>query len=252
MLVVAAGCGLVARAAEAGGADYVAVYTSSRARLAGLGSLAATLPLARANEVALELAAEVAAAVESVPLLVGLSGADPRGRTQLLHDLRALGIAGIQNFPSVGLADGKYRMHLEESGLGFRREIELLLEAREAGLQIAPFVFDEETLDAVLALEPDFICLHLGLTRLDGGARSVPPLQEAAHTLSLLAARAGVKVPLLVHGGAVATAADVKTVIAQVPAIDGYLAGSSIELVAIEDAVTEATRRFRAALAPSA
>ncbi|MGH9026188.1 MAG: phosphoenolpyruvate hydrolase family protein [Acidimicrobiia bacterium] len=253
LLVVSTGCGLVAQAAEAGGADFVAAYSSGRARMRGLGSLAAMLPFERANEVVFELVREIVAAVSGVPVLAAVCATDPRTTPDaLVHELARSGAAGVQNFPSIGLVDGVFRSHLEETGFGFEAEVELMDAARRAGLLACPFVFDEPTAQAMARARPTMACVHLGVTGGRGDTSALSTLDEAiVRTQMVVAAIDGSfadRPSVLVHGGSVRTARDLAVLLQAVPEVSGFVAGSSIERDAIASAVAAETGRFKSIL----
>jgi predicted TIM-barrel enzyme len=250
LLVASAGNGLIARCALAGGADAAVVYSSGRFRAAGLPSLASMLPIASANEVVLDLLPEVAAAVPGFPLLAGVCAADPFAvREELLAGLRVRGVCGIQNFPSVGLIDGRFRAQLEESGLGFAADVSLMRAARAAGFFTAPFVFDTDTARAIATASPDAIVVHAGVTA--GGAvgvetaRAVDECARLVERLHEIVARELPEVLVLFHGGAVADATSLGELLRLAPMLDGFVAASAIERLPVERAVAEATHALK-------
>ena len=160
-----AGTGLSAKCAEAGGADLIIIYNSGRYRMAGRGSLAGLLPYGDANAIVVEMAAEVLPIVRQTPVLAGVCGTDPfRIMPVFLRQLRDLGFSGIQNFPTVGLIDGTFRANLEETGMGYDLEVEMIAEAAGLGLLTAPYVFDPESADAMTRAGADVLVPHMGLT----------------------------------------------------------------------------------------
>jgi predicted TIM-barrel enzyme len=252
VLVASAGNGLTARCAVDGGADAVVVYSSSRFRAAGLPSLASMLPIASANEVVLGVLPEIAAAIPGTALLAGVCAADPfsavAGR---LADLRSRGVCGIQNFPSVGLVDGRLRAQLEESGLGFAADVSLMQAARAEGLFTAPFVFDADTARAMASTAPDAVVVHAGVTA--GGAagvRTAASVDECARLVERLhevVARESPEVLVLFHGGAVADATSLAELLRLAPMLDGFVAASAIERLPVERAVGETARALKQA-----
>jgi predicted TIM-barrel enzyme len=210
------------------------------------------LPIASANGVVLDLLPEVAAAAPGFPLLAGVCAADPfAAHEERLADLQARGVCGIQNFPSVGLVDGRFRAQLEESGLGFAADVSLVEAARAAGFFTAPFVFDADTARAMAAASPDAVVVHAGVTA--GGAvggRTASTVEECARLVERLhevVARELPQVLVLFHGGAVGDAASLGELLRLAPMLDGFVAASAIERLPVESAVGEATRALKRA-----
>lgn len=250
LLVASAGNGLIARCALDGGADAIVVYSSGRFRAAGLPSLASMLPIASANEVVLDVLPEVAAAVPGFPLLAGVCALDPFATCEeRLADLRARGVCGIQNFPSVGLIDGQFRTQLEESGLGFAADVALVQAARAEGFFTAPFIFDADTARAMAMTSPDAVVVHAGVTAGGTvGVQTAPTVEECARLVERLhevVAREQPEVLVLFHGGAVADAASLGELLRLAPMLDGFVAASAIERLPVERAVGEATRALK-------
>ena len=246
-----AGTGLSAKSAEAGGADLIIIYNSGRYRMAGRGSLAGLMPYGDANAIVMEMAAEVLTIVERVPVLAGICGTDPfRLMPVFLKQIRDTGFTGVQNFPTVGLIDGTFRANLEETGMGYGLEVEMIRTASELGLLTAPYAFDVEQARAMAGAGADIVVAHMGLTT--GGAigaetalqlANCPPLIDA---WSAAARRVRPDVIVLCHGGPIATPADAQFILDACPHCHGFYGASSMERLPVEIALTERTREFRA------
>ncbi|MET8992126.1 phosphoenolpyruvate hydrolase family protein [Nonomuraea wenchangensis] len=246
-----AGTGLSAKCAEAGGVDLIIIYNSGRYRMAGRGSLAGLLPYGDANQIVVEMAAEVLPVVRDTPVLAGVCGTDPfRVMPYFLDQLKAMGFAGVQNFPTVGLYDGTFRQNLEETGMGFDLEVELIRQARERDLVTAPYVFDEEQARAMTEAGADVLVPHVGLTTKGSiGAGTALSLDEAAARVQAMrdaavAVRPGVLV--LCHGGPIAEPEDAAHVLARTEGVAGFFGASSVERLPTERAITEQVRAFKA------
>src|SRR5947209_256019 len=183
-----AGTGLSAKCAEAGGIDLIIIYNSGRFRMAGRGSLSGLMPYGDANQVVVEMAREVLPVVQNTPVLAGVCGTDPfRIMNLFLREIQALGFSGVQNFPTVGLIDGSYRQGLEETGMGFDLEVEMIREARALGLLTCPYVFSEDDARAMAAAGADILIPHMGLTTKGTiGAKSALTLEQAAARVQAL------------------------------------------------------------------
>jgi predicted TIM-barrel enzyme len=245
-----AGTGLSAKCAEAGGADLIIIYNSGRFRMAGRGSLAGMMPYGDANAIVLDMAREVLPIVRQTPVLAGVCGTDPfRLMDVFLRELRDMGFAGVQNFPTVGLIDGMFRLNLEETGMGFSAEIDMIARAHELGLLTCPYVFDEQQAREMARAGADLLVAHAGLTTKGSvGAHSAMTLEEAAGFVrSIIEAGKNERNDVLVlcHGGPIAEPADVGWVIEHTLGLDGFFGASSIERLAAEVAITEQTRRFK-------
>lgn len=245
MLATGAGSGLAASAAAAGGSDLVVVYNSGRFRTAGHGSLSGLLPYGDANAIVIELAREVLSAVNSVPVMAGVCGTDPfRNLDQFVHELRSMGVAGIQNFPTITLFDDSFRSDLEATGISFEREVELMRAARRAGLLTCAFATDEAAARRMALAGVDVLAAHLGVTRASDRDGAV---DEAAGRVAKIAhAGWALRDDLLVlfHGGPVVTAAQVQRVLDRVPGLHGYFAASSVERIPVQTAIETAARSF--------
>ena len=245
-----AGTGLTAKCAEAGGADLLVVYNSGRYRMAGRGSLAGLLPYGDANAIVVELAAEVLPVVSETPVLAGVCGTDPfRLMPVFLRQLRELGFTGVQNFPTVGLFDGTFRRNLEETGMGFGLEVEMIAAARGLDLLTAAYVFDAEQARAMAEAGADLLVAHMGLTTGGAiGAETAKTLDECVALVQAVHdAGAGVNPELLVlcHGGPIAEPDDAEYVLGRTRGVVGFFGASALERLPAEAAVTEATRRFK-------
>ena len=246
-----AGTGLSAKCAEAGGADLIIIYNSGRFRMAGRGSLAGMMPYGDANAIVLDMAREVLPIVRQTPVLAGVCGTDPfRLMDVFLRELRDMGFAGVQNFPTVGLIDGMFRLNLEETGMGFSAEIDMIARAHELGLLTCPYVFDEQQAREMSRAGADLLVAHAGLTTKGSvGAHSAMTMDEAAGFVRRII-EAGKNersdVLVLCHGGPIAEPADVAWIIEHTLGLDGFFGASSIERLATEAAITEQTRSFKA------
>ncbi|MCS6879431.1 MAG: phosphoenolpyruvate hydrolase family protein [Geminicoccaceae bacterium] len=255
-----AGTGISAKAAEAGGIDLIVVYNSGRFRMAGRGSLAGLMPYGDANAIVLELAREVLPVVRHTPVLAGVCATDPfRDIDLFLDELARLGFSGVQNFPTVGLIDGTFRAHLEETGMGYGLEVEMIRRARARDLLTTPYVFSAEDARAMAEAGADVLVCHLGLT-VGGtiGAHTAVPLEAAPALVdgwaqAALAIRPEILV--LVHGGPVATPEEARFVLERSRFCHGFYGASSIERLPVERAIADEVRKFksiRAAAGPAA
>jgi predicted TIM-barrel enzyme len=245
-----AGTGLSAKCAEDGGADLIIIYNSGRFRMAGRGSLAGLMPYGDANAIVVEMAREVLPVVRRTPVLAGVCGTDPfRMMDYFLRELREMGFAGVQNFPTVGLIDGMFRVNLEETGMGFSLEIDMIARAHELGLLTAPYVFDEDQARQMARAGADLLVAHAGLTTKGSiGAQSAMTLPEAASFVQrIVDAGKGERSDVLVlcHGGPIADREDVAWTLEQTRGVDGFFGASSIERLAAEVAITRQTRQFK-------
>ena len=246
-----AGTGLSAKCAEAGGADLIIIYNSGRFRMAGRGSLAGLMPYGDANAIVVEMAREVLPIVRRTPVLAGVCGTDPfRLMDPFLRQLRDMGFAGVQNFPTVGLIDGMFRLNLEETGMGFSSEIEMIARAHELGLLTCPYVFDEHQAREMARAGADLLVAHAGLTTKGSiGARSAMTLEQAAAFVQrIIDAGKNERRDVLVicHGGPIAEPSDVAFIVEHTNGLDGFFGASSIERLATEVAITDQTRGFKA------
>jgi predicted TIM-barrel enzyme len=244
-----AGTGLSAKCEEAGGIDLIVIYNSGRYRMAGRGSLAGLLAYGNANEIVCEMAHEVLPVVKHTPVLAGVNGTDPfMIADEFLARLVTLGFSGIQNFPTVGLIDGTFRANLEETGMGYDLEVELIARARAADLLTTPYVFSEANARAMAAAGADIVVCHMGLTT--GGAIGATTALELADCVAPIrawsaAARAvNPEVLVLCHGGPISSPEDAAWILSRCRECDGFYGASSMERLPTERALTETTRRF--------
>ncbi|MFC7344487.1 phosphoenolpyruvate hydrolase family protein [Saccharopolyspora griseoalba] len=245
-----AGTGLSAKCEEAGGIDLIVIYNSGRYRMAGRGSLAGLLAYGNANETVVDMAREVLPVVQRTPVLAGVNGTDPfMVREPFLRQLREMGFAGIQNFPTVGLIDGVFRANLEETGMGYGLEVELVAAAREADLLTTPYVFSAEDARVMAEAGADIVVCHMGLTT--GGsigaetAKSLDDCVELIDEWSQAAAAVREDVLVLCHGGPIAMPADASYVLSRTKRCHGFYGASSMERLPTERALTEQTRAFK-------
>ena len=244
-----AGTGLSAKCEESGGIDLIVIYNSGRYRMAGRGSLAGLLAYGNANEIVCEMAYEVLPVVKHTPVIAGVNGTDPFMIVdEFLRRLIGLGFSGVQNFPSVGLIDGTFRANLEETGMGFGLEVDMIARAHSLDLLTTPYVFDEAQAKAMTEAGADIVVCHFGLTT--GGAVGAETALELSECVSLIEARAAAAktvradVIVLCHGGPIATPDDAAYILSHCPSCQGFYGASSMERLPIETALTETTRRF--------
>jgi predicted TIM-barrel enzyme len=246
-----AGTGLSAKCAEAGGADLIIIYNSGRYRMAGRGSLAGLLPYGDANAIVMEMASEVLPVVDHTPVLAGVCGTDPfRLMPNFLRDIEATGFAGVQNFPTVGLFDGTFRANLEETGMGYDLEVEMIRLASARGLVTAPYVFDVASAEAMTRAGADVLVPHMGLTTKGTiGARTSKTLDDCVPLIQAMrdaAAAINPNVMVLCHGGPIAEPGDAAYVLERTQGVVGFFGASSMERLPTEIAMTENMRRFKA------
>ncbi len=246
-----AGTGLSAKCEEAGGIDLIVIYNSGRYRMAGRGSMAGLLAYGNANDIVVEMAREVLPVVKHTPVLAGVNGTDPFCHfDHFLDHLRAIGFSGIQNFPSVGIMDGVFRANLEETGMGFGLEVDLIRLAHAKDMLTTPYVFNPDEATAMAAAGADIIVAHMGLTT--GGAIGAGTALALADCVPRIAAiaeaarRVRPDILLLCHGGPIAMPEDARYVLQNCPGIHGFYGASSMERLPTEIALTEQTRRFKA------
>jgi predicted TIM-barrel enzyme len=244
-----AGTGLSAKCAEAAGADLIIIYNSGRFRMAGRGSLCGLLAYGNANDIVVDMGKEVLSIVSKTPVLAGVNGTDPFLLTRrFLRELAEMGFAGIQNFPTVGLIDGSFRISLEETGMSFSKEIELIAEAHEFGLLTTPYVFDTEQAGQMTIAGADIIVAHMGLTTGGQiGARTAMSLDDARDRVNEIADAARLENPdvlVLCHGGPISSPADAAYIFERCPSIDGFYGATSMERLPTEAAITDQVREF--------
>ncbi len=246
-----AGIGLSAKCEEAGGIDLIVLYNSGRYRMAGRGSLAGLLAYGNANDIVLEMAHEVLPVVRKTPVIAGVNGTDPFLLTEdFFNKLKALGIAGVQNFPTVGLIDGVFRQNLEETGMGFALEVEMIRTARAMDLLTTPYVFCAADATAMTTAGADIIIAHMGLTTGGTiGAETALKLTDCPALIDEWAEAAkSVRSDIIVlcHGGPIATPDDAQYILNTSTHCNGFYGASSMERLPVEAAITERTRQFRA------
>ncbi|WP_119302815.1 phosphoenolpyruvate hydrolase family protein [Dongia deserti] len=245
-----AGTGLSAKCEEAGGADLIIIYNSGRYRMAGRGSLAGILAYGNANEIVKEMAREVLPVVKRTPVLAGVNGTDPFLLTDhFLDELKTLGFSGIQNFPTVGLIDGVFRQNLEETGMAYGLEVDLIAKAREKDLLTTPYVFNAEEAAAMTKAGADIIVTHLGLTTGGSiGAGTALKLEDCPKLIdewAEAARKVRKDVIVLCHGGPISSPQDAAYILKTVPGIHGFYGASSMERLPVETALTEQVRTFK-------
>ena len=249
-----AGTGISAKCAEAGGADIIIIYNSGRYRMAGRGSLAGLMPYGDANAIVVEMASEVLPVVEDTPVLAGVCGTDPfRLMPTFLRQLKDIGFDGVQNFPTVGLIDGVFRQNLEETGMGYDQEVEVIRTAHELDMLTCPYVFDEESAVKMAEAGADVLVPHVGLTTKGTiGAHTALTLEEAAKRVQAMhdaAKKANPEILVLCHGGPIAEPDDARYVFEHTEGIAGFFGASSIERLPTEPASRQQVEKFKAAKA---
>jgi predicted TIM-barrel enzyme len=244
-----AGTGLSAKCEEAGGIDLIVIYNSGRYRMAGRGSLAGLMPYGNANDIVMEMAREVLPVTRNTPVLAGVNGTDPFCIfDHFLDQLKAVGFAGVQNFPTVGLIDGTFRQNLEETGMGFGLEVDMIRLAHEKDMLTTPYVFSEDDAIAMTEAGADIIVCHLGLTT--GGnigadtARTLDDCVEYINAWSAAALKKRRDVIILCHGGPISMPADAEYVLRRGPECNGFYGASSMERLPTEKALTAQTKEF--------
>jgi predicted TIM-barrel enzyme len=250
ILGASSGSGLSARCAELGGADLIVIYNSGRFRMAGRGSLAGMMPYGDANQIVVDMSREVLPIVRNTPVLAGVCGTDPfRVMDVFLTELCRLGLSGVQNFPTVGLCDGLFRANLEETGMGFDLEVEMIGKASQIGLFTTPYVFGEEDAYMMAHAGADVLVAHAGLTTNGAiGARTALSLEEAAEFVQrIVDAGKSVNPDIMVmcHGGPIAEPDDVAWVMQRTRGVCGFFGASSIERLPTESAISRQVERFK-------
>jgi predicted TIM-barrel enzyme len=245
-----AGTGLSAKCEEAGGIDLIVIYNSGRYRMAGRGSLAGLMAYGNANQVVMEMAREVLPVVSKTPVLAGVNGTDPFCVFDVfLDEIAALGFSGVQNFPTVGLIDGTFRQNLEETGMSYSLEVEMIALAHEKDLLTTPYVFDPEQAEAMARAGADILVAHMGLTT--GGAigadtaRTLAACVEPIDAIAQAALRVRSDIIVLCHGGPIAEPADAAFVLRKTRNCHGFYGASSMERLPAEKAITNQTREFK-------
>lgn len=244
-----AGTGISAKCEEAGGIDLIVIYNSGRYRMAGRGSLSGLLAYGNANEIVKQMAYEVLTAVTHTPVLAGVNGTDPfMIRDHFLRELKELGFAGVQNFPTVGLIDGMFRENLEETGMSYMQEVEMIAAARELELLTTPYVFNVAEAQWMTKAGADIIVAHMGLTTSGTiGAKSAKSLQDCVGQVQAICDTAkSIRSDVLVlcHGGPIANPSDAQFILERCPEVDGFYGASSMERLPTEIAIREQVREF--------
>lgn len=246
-----AGTGISAKFEEAGGIDLIVIYNSGRFRMAGHGSLAGLMPYGDANAIVMDMASEVLPVVKKTPVLAGVCGTDPfRSMPKFLKQVKEEGFAGVQNFPTVGLIDGNFRANLEETGMGYDKEVEMIREAHELGLLTTPYVFNNDDAEKMTRAGADILVAHLGLTTSGTiGAKTALTLEACVPVIrGIVNAAKAIRedVIVLCHGGPIAEPDDAAYILREIPEVDGFYGASSMERLPTERAIKEQTERFAA------
>ncbi|MBP7690708.1 MAG: phosphoenolpyruvate hydrolase family protein [Anaerolineales bacterium] len=245
-----AGTGISAKFAERGGVDIIIIYNSGRYRMGGRGSLAGLLPYGDANAIVLEMGGEVLPVVQDTPVLAGVCGTDPfRLMPVFLREVKAKGFDGVQNFPTVGLFDGVFRANLEETGMGYGLEVDMIRQAHALDLLTCPYVFNPEEAVRMAQAGADVLVPHMGLTTKGAiGAATALTLDEAARRVQAMrdaAVAVNPDILVLCHGGPIAEPEDVKYILAHTHGIAGFFGASSIERLSVEPAIESQARAFK-------
>jgi predicted TIM-barrel enzyme len=244
-----AGTGISAKMSEAGGVDLLVIYNSGRFRMGGRGSLAGLLPYGDANAIVMDMAREVIPVVRHTPVLAGVCGTDPfRVMKLFLRDVDAAGFSGVQNFPTVGLFDGQIRVNLEETGMGYGLEVDMIRTAHEMGLLTTPYCFNPEEAAAMTAAGADILIPHMGLTTKGTiGASTAKTLEESARRVQEMcdaAKRVRADVLVLCHGGPIAEPEDAQYILDHTEGVVGFYGASSMERLPVEPAIANRVREF--------
>ncbi|KAL9617814.1 MAG: hypothetical protein Q9160_007419 [Pyrenula sp. 1 TL-2023] len=245
-----AGIGLSAKSIEAGGADMIIIYNSGRFRMAGRGSLAGLMPYGDANEIVVEMAREVLPVVTKTPVLAGVCGTDPfRVIPQFLSDLKNLGFSGVQNFPTVGLIDGTFRANLEETGMGYGKEVDMIKAAHDLDLITTPYVFNVSEAEMMAKAGADVLVAHMGLTTSGSiGATTAKSLDDCVQLIQNIrdaAFKINKDIIVLCHGGPIAEPKDAEYVLGKTNGIHGFFGASSMERLPVETAIKNTTSDFK-------
>jgi predicted TIM-barrel enzyme len=245
-----AGTGISAKFAEKGGVDIIIIYNSGRYRMAGRGSLAGLLPYGDANAIVMEMAGEVLPVVKNTPVLAGVCGTDPfRLMNVFLREVQAKGFDGVQNFPTVGLFDGVFRQNLEETGMGYGLEVEMIRQAHELDLLTCPYVFNPDEARLMAQAGADVLVPHMGLTTKGAiGAHTALTLEESARRVQAMrdaAVAVNPDILVLCHGGPIAEPSDAQYIFEHTHGIAGFFGASSIERLAVEPAIEGQAREFK-------
>lgn len=245
-----AGTGLSAKAAEAGGIDLLVIYNSGKFRMAGRGSLAGMMPYGNANEIVLELGREVLTVVKHTPVLAGVCGTDPfLLRDHFLDQLISMGFSGVQNFPTVGLIDGQFRQNLEETDMGYDKEVELIAAAHQKDLFTSPYAFNPEEARAMTKAGADMVVAHMGLTTAGSiGAKTARTLDDSVRDVGAIVDAVKTIRPdclVICHGGPIAEPEDARYVLSRLKACDGFYGASSMERLPTERAIRDQVKAFK-------
>jgi len=246
-----AGTGISAKCEEAGGIDLIVIYNSGRFRMAGRGSLAGLMPYGDANAIVMEMAGEVLPVVPNTPVLAGICASDPfRLMGRFLDDVKRAGFSGVQNFPTVGLIDGQFRANLEETGMGFVNEVELIRLAHERDLLTTPYVFDVDQAKKMVDAGADVLVAHMGLTTTGTiGAQTGRTLDESVRDVQAIADAARIArsdIIILCHGGPIAMPEDARHVLSRTRGVHGFYGASSMERLPLEHSIADQVRQFKA------
>ena len=244
-----AGTGLSAKMSEAGGVDLLVIYNSGRFRMGGRGSLSGMMPYGDANAIVMDMAREVIPVVTRTPVLAGICGTDPfRVMKLFLRQVDQAGFSGVQNFPTVGLIDGRFRQNLEETGMGFGPEVDMIRTAHQMGLLTTPYCFDCDQAAALATAGADILIPHMGLTTKGTiGAETALTLEEAVRRVQEMhdaAKRINPDILVLCHGGPIAEPEDAQYILDQTEGISGFYGASSMERLPVEPAIEERVRQF--------
>ncbi len=244
-----AGTGISAKMSEAGGVDLLVIYNSGRFRMAGRGSLSGMMPYGDANAIVMEMAREVIPIVPNTPVLAGVCGTDPfRVMKLFLREVDAAGFSGVQNFPTVGLIDGRFRQNLEETGMGYGLEVDMIRTAHELGMLTTPYCFNPDEAAAMARAGADILIPHMGLTTKGSiGAESAATLEESAVAVQAMhdaAKRVKPDILVLCHGGPIAEPSDAQYILDHTEGIVGFYGASSMERLPVEPAIRDRVREF--------
>ncbi|TVY06559.1 phosphoenolpyruvate hydrolase family protein [Paenibacillus cremeus] len=250
LLGAGAGTGLSAKCAELGGVDLIIIYNSGRYRMAGRGSLAGLMPYGDANQIVVEMAGEVLPIVKNTPVLAGVCGTDPfRIMDVYLKQLKDMGFTGVQNFPTVGLCDGMFRQNLEETGMGYDLEVEMIRKAHDLGLLTTPYVFNEEDAIKMAKAGADVLVAHVGLTTKGSiGATTALTLDESVDLVQRIhdaGKSVNPDIMVICHGGPISEPEDAAYVLNRTKGVAGFFGASSVERLPTEIAITEQVRKFK-------
>jgi predicted TIM-barrel enzyme len=244
-----AGTGLSAKMSEAGGIDLLVIYNSGRFRMAGRGSLSGMMPYGDANAIVMDMAREVLPVVSRTPVLAGVCGTDPfRVMKLFLREVDAAGFSGVQNFPTVGLCDGRFRQNLEETGMGYGLEVDLIRTAHELGMLTTPYCFNPDEAEAMAKAGADILIPHMGLTTKGSiGAGTAVTLEQSARDVQAMhdvAKKVNQEILVLCHGGPIAEPTDAQYILDHTDGIVGFYGASSMERLPVEPAIEGRVREF--------